>query len=63
MPVSDLEMGSTSRIPYGTRVAVWAGNGIMRTRVGPSAALQPEKKATLYHGYFSSRYTVLTARA
>ena len=59
MPLSDFEMASTRRTPYGTRTV--AGMGNMRTRIGDSAAPEPEKKVTLYHGCCSSRQTVLTA--
>ncbi len=59
MPLSDLEMASTRRIPYGTRAA--AGMSNTRTRIGDSAAPEPEKKVTLHHGCCSSRQTVLTA--
>src|SRR6267142_2563323 len=59
MPLSDLEMASTRRTPYGTRTA--AGMSNTRTKIGVSAALEPEKKVTLHHGCCSSRQTVLMA--
>ena len=58
MPLSDLEMASTCRIPYGTRTATRMSN--MRTRIGDPAAPEPEKKVTLHHGCCSLQ-TVLTA--
>jgi len=59
MPLSDFEMASTRRTLYGTRTV--AGMGNVRTRIGDSAAPEPEKKVTLHHGCCSSRQTVLTA--
>ena len=42
IPLSDFEMDSTRRIPYGTRTAAEISS--MRTTVGTSAAPDPEKK-------------------
>jgi len=59
MPLSDFEMASTRRIPYGTRIT--AGMGNMHTRIGDLAASEPEKKVALHQGCCSLRQTVLTA--
>jgi len=59
MPLSDLEMANTRRIPNGTRITTGMGN--IHTRIGDLAASKPEKKVTLYQGCCSSRQTVLTA--
>jgi len=59
MPLSDLEIARTRRIPYGNKAA--AGISNTRTRTGGSAAPEPEKKVTLHHGCCSSRQTVLIA--
>jgi hypothetical protein len=59
IPLSDLEMDSTRRIPYGTRTATEISN--TRTTVGTAEVPDPEKKVTLHHRWCSSRQTVRIA--